>query len=317
MKSKIFTAIFFIIIAVSCNNNSKKKDQLDINDKASLTSNRLDKILKTLNDPNSKHVMVISHRGDWRNAPENSIQAIKNCIKMGVDMVEIDVRKTKDNKLIVMHDAKLNRTTTGKGYVSDWSLDSINKLRLKNGTGRPTHHKIPTLKEALLTAKGKILINLDKCYDYFDEAFKIIQETGTASQVVIKGYRKTVEDVKNDFGNRLDSIVFMPIVHLDKQSNAKKIIKDYQSKLNPVAFEIVFSKDTSEVINKFSEIKMKGSKVWVNSLWKSLNAGYEDDIALNKTDSIYGWYINKGVNMIQTDRPQLLLSFLRNRKLHD
>ena len=97
----------------------------------------------------------------------------------------------------------------------------------------------------------------------------------------------------------------------------KKIIKDYQSKLNPVAFEIVFSKDTSEVINKFSEIKMKGSKVWVNSLWKSLNAGYEDDIALNKTDSIYGWYINKGVNMIQTDRPQLLLSFLRNRKLHD
>ena len=109
----------------------------------------------------------------------------------------------------------------------------------------------------------------------------------------------------------------MPIINLDKQANAKSILADYQNKIKPLAFEIVFSKDTSSVLNKFSEIKKNGSKVWVNSLWKSLNAGYEDDIALIRTDSIYGWYIKKGVNMMQTDRPELLLEYLRGKGLHD
>ena len=49
-------------------------------------------------------VSVISHRGDWRNTPENSIRAIQNCIDLGVNMVEIDIKKTKDNELILLHD---------------------------------------------------------------------------------------------------------------------------------------------------------------------------------------------------------------------
>lgn len=260
--------------------------------------------------------MVIAHRGDWRNAPENSLQAIQNCIDMGVDMVEIDIRKTKDNHLVVIHDLKLDRTTTGKGLVADWTLNSLKSLQLKNGAGVPTYHTIPTLREALLTAKDKILINLDKCYGYFDEAFLIIQETGTSKQVVMKGYNKTVEDVKADFGDKLNSIIFMPIVNLDKQSNATSIIKDYQNKIKPLAFEMVFAQDTSSVLNSFPEINKNGSKVWVNSLWASLNAGYEDDMAVLNTDNIYGWYVDKGVNMIQTDRPQLLLDYLRSKGLH-
>lgn len=47
-------------------------------------------------------VLVVAHRADWRNAPENSVQAIRNCIEMGVDMVEIDLKKTKDGHLIFM-----------------------------------------------------------------------------------------------------------------------------------------------------------------------------------------------------------------------
>lgn len=109
----------------------------------------------------------------------------------------------------------------------------------------------------------------------------------------------------------------MPIINLDKQPNAIRIIEDYQTKLNVKAFEIVFSKNTSEVLNRFSQIKNKGSRVWVNSLWSSLNAGYEDDAAVKNTDSIYGWYLKKGVNMIQTDRPQLLLKYLKSKRLHD
>lgn len=317
MRNKLFILVGILAVFYSCKKTPPISSTEDINNTSRTQENRLDILLETLNNPISKNIMVISHRGDWRNAPENSIQAIQNCIEMGVDMVEIDIHKTKDNKLVVIHDKTLDRTTTGKGLVKEWTLDSLRTLYLKNGTGRPTHHKIPTLHEALATAKGKILINLDKCYNYFDEAYKIIQETGTAKQVVIKGYNKTVEDVKTDFGNKLDSIIFMPIVHLDKQENTQKIIEEYQKNMMPLAFEIVFARDTSKVLNQFSKIKNNGSKVWVNSLWKSLNAGYEDDIALTNTDSIYGWYIKKGVNMIQTDRPELLLKYLRKKGFHN
>ena len=67
-------------------------------------ANRAEKILAEINDPNSKYVVVISHRGDWRNYPENSIPAIESIIRMGVDMMELDVKMTKDSVLVLMHD---------------------------------------------------------------------------------------------------------------------------------------------------------------------------------------------------------------------
>src|SRR4051812_7360492 len=104
-------------------------------------------IISKLEDPLNKEVLIAAHRGDWRNAPENSIAAIKYAVAIGVDIVEIDVKKTADGQLVIMHDDKIDRTTTGKGRVSDYTLDSLKKFYLKNGLGIPTHHRIPTLEE--------------------------------------------------------------------------------------------------------------------------------------------------------------------------
>ena len=78
-------------------------------------------------------VIVASHRGDWRNFPENSLEAIDNAIKMGVDIVEIALQRTKDGVLILMHDPKIDLTTTGKGTISEVTYYSIAKTHLKNG----------------------------------------------------------------------------------------------------------------------------------------------------------------------------------------
>ena len=75
------------------------------------------------------------HRGCWRLAPENSIKAIEECIRIGVDMVEIDVRRTKDGHLVVIHDRSVQRTTNGKGLVAELTLEELQKLRLKQGLG--------------------------------------------------------------------------------------------------------------------------------------------------------------------------------------
>ena len=79
-------------------------------------------------DNKSKYVTVVAHRGDWRNSPENSIQAFKSCIEMGVDMIEIDVRKTKDNELVIIHDATVDRTTNGTGAVKDMTLAEMDAI---------------------------------------------------------------------------------------------------------------------------------------------------------------------------------------------
>src|SRR5690606_16314904 len=148
---------------------------------------RVDQIRQSLLNPLLDEVLVVAHRGDWRNAPENSLAAIANAIQMGVDVVEVDVQKTKDGQLILMHDKTLNRTTTGKGKVSDWTLDSIKTLWLRNGVAIKTKHRVPTLEEALLLAKGKIMLNLDKAYDVFDEVYALLDKTGTADHIIMKG----------------------------------------------------------------------------------------------------------------------------------
>ena len=89
--------------------------------------NRVEKLIRELNNPKSKKVFVVAHRGDWRNAPENSLQAFQNCIDMGVDMIELDLHMSKDSVLFLMHDNTVDRTTNGRGKVSDLTSDELKK----------------------------------------------------------------------------------------------------------------------------------------------------------------------------------------------
>ncbi|TKD57943.1 glycerophosphodiester phosphodiesterase family protein [Flavobacterium sp. ASW18X] len=277
-------------------------------------SDKVELLRANLEDAHNNQVIVVAHRGDWRNAPENSLQAIQNCIDMGVDMVELDVRKTKDGQLILMHDQTIDRTTNGSGKVEDLTWEYIQTLHLKDGIGHTTAHKIPTLEEALLVAKGKILVNLDKSYNIFEECFAIAEKTGTTRQVVIKG-AIPYKQVKKEFGHYLDKVFFMPIVRTSKP-DAEHMVEAYLNEEVPVAFEFTVPDDSVSLVAKFPEIRKKGASVWVNSLWPHHNSGHDDEKA-NLDPRVYDWFINNHVDMIQTDRPQLLLQYLRKRGLHN
>jgi hypothetical protein len=67
------------------------------NTSSPLPLDRVDSLLAQLRDPSGEYIFVVAHRGDWRNAPENSLQGVERAILMGVDMVEVDVRLTKDS----------------------------------------------------------------------------------------------------------------------------------------------------------------------------------------------------------------------------
>ena len=123
------------------------------------------------------HLFTVSHRGDFLYYPENSIEAMISVWLMGGDCVEIDIHYTKDGVPVVIHDATLTRTTdfstkAGKNglpssaNVSDWTLDQIRQLRLLDGQGgsgaEVTPYLLPTLEEAMIAAKGRFFIILDK-----------------------------------------------------------------------------------------------------------------------------------------------------------
>ena len=278
-----------------------------------LAQTNVDKIRNKLYDKNGIEVLVVAHRGDWRYAPENSLAAIENAIKMGVDVVEIDIQKTKDGKLILMHDRTLDRTTTGKGKVSEWTLDSIKTLKLKNGIAIKTVHQIPTLEEALLASKGKIMLNLDKAYPVFDEVYALLEKTGTIDHIIMKG-TASAQKVKEQFGKYLDKVIYMPIVNLDKP-DAQAMINDFIKELNPVAFELLYVKDSNPLPKQLTETLKGKSLIWYNTLWDTMAGGHDDDMSLKDPDKGYGYLVNElNARILQTDRPQYLIDYLKKIK---
>lgn len=280
---------------------------------AIFAQNHVAETRQKLYDKKGKEVLVVSHRGDWRYAPENSIQAIENAIKLGVDVVELDIQKTRDGQLILMHDKTLDRTTTGKGKVSEWTLDSIRTLKLKNGIAIKTIHKVPTLEEALLTAKGRIMINLDKAYDVFDEVYALLEKTGTTDHIIMKG-TAPVQKVKEQFGKYLDKVIYMPIVNLDKP-NAQQMIDDFLKEMQPIAFELLFVKDSNPLPKQLSKTLQGKSLIWYNTLWDTMAGGHDDDMSLKDPDKGYGYLVKElNARILQTDRPQYLIDYLKQIK---
>jgi glycerophosphoryl diester phosphodiesterase len=274
------------------------------------------KLINELHHPDNKKIMVAAHRGDWRNAPENSLQAYKLAIEMGVDVIEVDLNKTRDGVIVIMHDGTIDRTTDGIGKPSDYTLKELKKFHLKNGLGITTTHSIPTLEEVMKLAKGKVLVNLDKSYPYYNEAYKVLKETGTVNQAIFKT-DEHYQTVRNKYHKLLDSVTFMPVIWLN-EAEAKQTIIDYQKAIKPIAFELIFDQDTSKILANNGFIKAHGSRIWINAMWASLNGGHTDDMAVEQKDTkdSWDWLIAHGATIIQTDRPKELLNYLRKKSLH-
>ena len=280
-------------------------------------ASRAEAIVAEIHNPSSRKVLVASHRGDWRNYPENSLAAIESVIGMGADIVEIDLALTSDSVLVVCHDRTLNRTTTGKGLIAEIPYDSVQRCFLKSGHGVATSHRMPTLREALELCKDRIVVNIDKGYQYYDLVQRLSEELGVTGQLLIKG-KSPVADVAAKFSRYEHNMMYMPIIDILKPKG-QALFAEYREKgIVPLACEICWDRPAPEVETCMREVVAGGSKLWVNSLWPSLCGGLCDDAAFEGDPAaVYGKLVDMGATMIQTDRPELLISYLRSRGLHD
>lgn len=275
---------------------------------------RSDSIRARFLNPDDREVLVAVHRGDWRGYAENSLEGIESAVNMGADIVEVDLRRTADGELVLMHDPKVDRTTTGKGAVSDLTLAELRKLRLRNGVMGRTPYTIPTLRELLTAQKGRVLINLDKAFDYFDQVMELLEETGTTSQIIMKSDAPAAE-VRERYGKYLDRVIYMPIIRLDR-ADALDMLRDHLEILRPAAIELSYADSANAHIPYVGPMCKGKARVWSNTLWASLCGGRDDFASLRDPAEGYGFLVDSlGCSIIQTDQPRYLMDWLSDREL--
>lgn len=273
---------------------------------------RADTLLRYIYDKGeSGHVMIFAHRGNWRNSAENSMQAFQDCIDACLDGIEVDLRMTKDSVLVIMHDDTIDRTTTGSGRVSDYTLNELRQFNLLNPIGVKTRQKVPTFEEILLLAKDKILIQVDKWKPYSKQVAELAKKHNCERQIILRTTDKS-EVTKKKYGNLPDNLILMPVLVCKGGSVDYEEFEDFTSNYSSPVFSFSFTREDFPILKKIPELQRAGYRIWLNSLWDTFNAGHDDELALTDPNNSYGWLIAHGANIIFSDNPMLLKEYLIN-----
>ena len=247
-------------------------------------------------------VQVIAHRGFSGKYPENTVLAVRKAAKLGVDYIEIDVHQSADGRVIVIHDATVDRTTNGSGRVSELTADEIQQLDAGSWKSDAFKgEKIPLLEDILpfISADIKLLLEVKKgrkLYEGIEQTIlDILQEHGVKEHVVIQSF---YTDVLKNFA-RLD-----PDLPLHK-------LGVYQSPAFP--FYIDHRPGVGRM-HRISDVEQ------LNLYHKFLNRRILRRIS-NKNLSVYTWTVNEpedmikminlGVDGIITDYPDVLQNVLK------
>lgn len=264
---------------------------------------RLDTIVAAANDPANGYVLVEAHRGAWtRDIPENSLRAIDHAIEVGADIIEIDVRRTADGKLVLMHDASIDRTTTGTGKVEKLTWREIRAKRLRTDDGRATAMRVPTLTEALKRIRGRSLARIDvKCADdCLDPIYAEVDRLGLLDHLVADA-RSRRFFVNRDQSRVIDLGSDVPIT-----ANTSEI---------GATVDLVWVKDFPADTPPLPDMGRLAPRVrlFAQPYNDKRAGGRGDDRSATDPDQGWGWLLDRGVSALLTNQPEALVDYLEKR----
>lgn len=165
-------------------------------------------------------MQIIAHRGASALEPENTLKSFIKAIKLGVDMVECDVRTTSDGQLVVHHDPNLDRTTDGRGPLKNKTLSELSQLDAGDG------ERIPTLREALDTVRGEVGVVIEvKDPGSEEKILNLVKEEKMTTDVIIASfYHKVSLKLKS-----LDSEISTGIIFACQPVNSVSMALDAQA----------------------------------------------------------------------------------------
>lgn len=250
--------------------------------------------------------LVSAHRGGpEKGYPENAVETFQHSIGFQPLVIECDIALSKDSALVMMHDDRLDRTTTGTGPIQDYTLAELKKLQLKDNDGNVTSFRIPTLDEVLLWGKGKVIFTLDV-------------KRGVPFEKVIAAVRR----------NKAESCSVIITYNANQAAEVHKLAEDLMISAS------IRGKEDLERLNSYGVpdnrlIAFVGVSEPDASVYQLLHEhkiqcilgtmGNLDRMAIARGDKVYYDFVSHGADVLSSDRPkeagQSLKQYITDHKL--
>jgi glycerophosphoryl diester phosphodiesterase len=242
----------------------------------------------------TKRFLVSCHRGCTERAPENTVAAARDAVRIGADLIECDVRTTADGHLVIMHDSTVDRTTDGFGPISGMTLAQVRRLRIRDtrfaslGT-----HRVPTLAE-LVNAVGRRAGFYIDTKDVHPAALKRVLRD---PQVIAKSFAYISTDEASLWKQHIPELRLMATAPDDVRT--PKQLQDFVTMFQLSALDGPLTLTKEQVAAAFD----KGVLF------------LPDTLTLSEGPEIWSDVIARGAGGIQTDRPTVLTEFLKQRRI--
>ena len=259
--------------------------------------------MQQFKDPSYRKVWVMAHRAHTqdKSIPENSLSAIEAAVAAGAEILECDVRQTKDSVLVICHDETIDPTTTGQGRIADMTYEEILQYNLKDRAGNPTDEKMPTLEAYLAAVRGRAYVDIDKCtgQGICKKVVDVVRRTGMMEAVFF--YSGVEEGTREVLGVTEDANIY-PWV------GGHKLLEEL-----PRTFFVqtaYFTEGRSPSLGDAVEMGMIPSVCLLWVLDQTIPEYALDDKQLDELFNIF-----PSTRMIQTDVPAELIAALQKKGL--
>ena len=234
---------------------------------------------------------VIAHRANHVHAPENSIQGIRDAIKVGADYVELDLRTTQDGEIVMMHDDTVDRTTDGHGRVRNLKFADIRSLHFKFKQDVP--EMVPSFDEVLDTVGRKVRIYMDIKAVTPAQVLPYLDKHRNADHVIAYCYGPAhVEQWRTGAPK-------IPVISDFNLKSDEQIEKAW--KAHPFA---IFDGPARDLTPSFISTLHKLHVL----VWPDIQSSPDNPAEWQR-------YIDMDVDGFQTDHPQALVEYLRSKRI--
>lgn len=260
-------------------------------------------------------VQVAAHRGTaGANIPCNTIPAFDIALKGGASILEMDLFKSADGEIFIFHTGKEPYQLNKDIDLTQLNSNEIRQLSLINVDFNATHWGINTFDEVLEHFKGRCILNLDRIGTCIPDVIKVVERHNMREQILLKhepipGILKIIEELAHDY-------MFMRSIISDAISSSIYI----GININYIGAELVFKTEQSPVVQPeyIEKMKRNGKTLWGNAVLYNymipLSAGHTDDVSLIETpDKGWGWLVDHGFDIIQTDWTYQCCKYLKDR----
>lgn len=238
--------------------------------------------------------LISCHRGCTEQAPENTVAAAIDAVRLGVDLVECDIRTTADGHLVIMHDSTVDRTTDGFGPISGMTLTQVRRLRIRDTRFAILgEHRVPTMSELVDAVRGRAGFYLDTKDVHPLALKKVIRDP----RIIAKSFAYISTDEAALWKHHIPELRLMATAPDDIRTpqQMRDFLKQYP--LSALDGPITLTSDQIAVATEMGVVFIP------------------DTLSLSEGPTIWSDVIAHGASGIQTDRPTALLGFLKQRRI--